>query len=111
MSALEPVVQYSNSYVIYSEESVRDALAGFLAKYESLSASFKTVQLVRFMVGVPKKRPVPPYWSYHVKETIAEKLRYVRDARGRVWMLKRIERQGEHVYRIFYRRVPEDGEG
>ena len=110
MSALEPVVQYSNSYVIYSEDSVRGALASFLARFESLGASFKTVQLVRFMLDVPKKYPVPPYWSYYVKETIAGKLRYVRDTRGRLWMLRRIEKQGEHVYRIFYRRVPEGEE-
>jgi len=111
MGALKTVVQYSNSYVIYSEDRIRSALESFLAKYESQSASFKAVQLVRFMVGVSKKHYVPPYWSYHVKKTIAEKLRLVRDARGRLWTLRRIERQGEHVYRIFYRRVVEDGEG
>jgi len=110
MSALEPVVQYSNSYVIYSEDSVRNVLADYLARFESQSASFKTVQLVRFMLNVPKKHPVPPYWSYYVKKVVTEKLKYVRDARGRVWMLRRVERQGEHVYRIYYRRVPEDGE-
>ena len=111
MSALEPTVYYSNSYVIYSEDSVRSVLADYLARFESLSASFKTVQLVRYALGLPKKYPVPPYWSYYVKKTIAEKLRLVRDARGRLWALRRVERQGEHVYRIFYRRVPEDGEG
>jgi len=111
MSVLEPTIHYSNSYVIYSEDGVREALAGFLARFESLSASFKAVQLVRYALNVPKRYPVPPYWSYHVKKTIAEKMRLVRDARGRLWVLKRIERQGEHVYRIFYRRVPEDGEG
>jgi hypothetical protein len=110
MSVLEPVVQYPNSYVIYSEESVRAVLASFLAKYESLGASFKTVQLVRYALNVPKRHPVPPYWSYYVKKMIAEKMRYVRDARGRLWTLRRVERQGEHVYRIYYRRVPEGGE-
>jgi hypothetical protein len=110
MSALEPTTYLSNSYVIYSEDSVRSMLADYLARFESLSASFKTVQLVRFMLGVPKRYYIPPYWSWYVKETIAGKLRYVRDTRGRLWMLRRIEKQGEHVYRIFYRRVPEDGE-
>jgi len=111
MGALEPTTYLSNSYVIYSEDGVREALAGFLARFESLSASFKTVQLVRYALNVPKRYPLPPYWSYHVKETIAEKMRLVRDARGRLWVLRRIERQGEHVYRIFYRRIVEDGEG
>jgi hypothetical protein len=110
MSALEPTTHLSNSYVIYSEESVRDALAGFLARFESLSASFKTVQLVRYALNVPKRYPVPPYWSYHVKKVVTEKMRYVRDARGRVWRLKKVQRMGEHVYRIYYVRVPEDGE-
>jgi hypothetical protein len=111
MSALESTTCLSNSYVVYSEESVMKALASFLAKYESLGASFKTVQLVRFMLGVPKKHPIPPYWSYYVKRVVTGRLRYVRDARGRVWALRRIEKLGERVYRVFYRRVPEDGEG
>jgi hypothetical protein len=111
MSVLEPTVQYVNSYVIYSEDGIRNALENFLAKYESLSASFKAVQLVRYALSLPKNHPVPPYWAYYVKETIAGKMRYVRDARGRLWMLRRIERQGEHVYRIFYRRIVENGEG
>ena len=110
MSALEPTVQYVNSYVIYSEDSVRSALADYLARFESLSASFKTVQFVRYVLSVPKRYPVPPYWSYYVKKVVAERLKFVRDARGRAWMLRRIEKQGEHVYRIHYRRVPEDGE-
>jgi hypothetical protein len=110
MSALEPSVYYSNSYVIYSEDGVRSVLADYLARFESLSASFKTVQLVRYALGLPKRHPVPPYWSYYVKKTITEKMRYVRDARGRVWALRRVKKQGEHVYRIYYRRVPEDGE-
>jgi hypothetical protein len=110
MSALEPAVQYVNSYVIYSEDGVRSALADYLARFESLSASFKTVQLVRYALGVPKRYPVPPFWCAHIKALITEKMRYVRDARGRLWMLRRVERQGEHVYRIFYRRVLGDGE-
>jgi len=111
MSALEPTTYLSNSYVIYSEEGIRGALASFLAKYESLSASFKTVQLVRYALNVPKRYHIPPYWSYYVKKTISERLKYVRDARGRVWRLKKVQRMGEHVYRIYYVRVPEDGEG